>query len=746
MVVTTTTADTAPDDATCKDGAKLFRDDANEIVGCYKSFSRALTWTQAKALCEQATGFAGELAPARSEAEQSFLLGIAPREFWIGANSLEADGIWRWAGLSMAVAFDAAWVNVESRDWNERQNQVIRVVEDRDTGNVTWYYATPNLETFPVVCRKQACGPNEDIVGGICSPNAPTVSSSSGPRAWIAAAVLIPLIVVAAAGIVMYAYKYNPDLYDRIVDAVCCRTCTCAWLDDTGADPHTHVEELMIENEKLRSQLASARASSQWNGNGLELAGNGSRPESRTSMGSFKPASLGLAPGMMMANSNVLNNNNNSNNNAIGSHDDIGGGSLIHSNGAVMSPLSSPRKGSGVASGAAVVPFEKIAEASETSHQQLTAAANSSDANGFNSNTDDNNTVDNNNSNNNNNNSTGHAFATTPGGGVGGTALGPKRSFGDRLKDSRRAPNARIRIRPLNTANTSTSTTGGGGGAVDGTKNNAGSTSGNNSSDNDSSNGTTNASRGVRVPVVRGGLPPRRVPSVAGAVGRIALPNRLPNNRTGNSSGGSGGGGVVLPARTVPSRTRVTAPLPVVTANRGEVVSRSGAHATVDEEKKEKVEDEGKEEEGKGDNDRKQMADEDGQGSRVAVQSQPTSSRKAGSNSGDESGDEGDKKSVEQEQQEEEKEEEDVGGADDEENGSRGGDGDDDDDDGDDDDGGGDGVEEIHLDQPQRRRSSTGIRAKLPNLRKLSAVVTPAPTSDVSSVTPIQTSYGGHWL
>ena len=45
-------AETAPIDATCKDGATLLRDEAAAIVGCYKGFKKKVTWTEARELCE----------------------------------------------------------------------------------------------------------------------------------------------------------------------------------------------------------------------------------------------------------------------------------------------------------------------------------------------------------------------------------------------------------------------------------------------------------------------------------------------------------------------------------------------------------------------------------------------------------------------------------------------------------------------------------------------------------------------
>lgn len=102
-------AETAPTDARCTGGFSLYREDDENIVGCYKYFTTKKTWLEALSICNNPND--GTLAAARTEREHNFLVGLRSDitdRFWNSGTS--RGGTWAFEGSSVAVDRAAAYV------------------------------------------------------------------------------------------------------------------------------------------------------------------------------------------------------------------------------------------------------------------------------------------------------------------------------------------------------------------------------------------------------------------------------------------------------------------------------------------------------------------------------------------------------------------------------------------------------------------------------------------------------------
>eukprot|EP00730_Choanoeca_flexa_P014213 TRINITY_DN6130_c0_g1_i1.p1 TRINITY_DN6130_c0_g1~~TRINITY_DN6130_c0_g1_i1.p1 ORF type:complete len:473 (+),score=100.33 TRINITY_DN6130_c0_g1_i1:64-1482(+) len=240
-------ADFAPKDANCKSGATFFSDQDNGIVGCYRRFGNQLTWRQAQEACRNR--FNGHLAAARSEGEHRLLLSLSRQtQFWIGANSRATDGIWRWDGHDVAVDFTPSWATIQDGNYN---NYPGKVLVGGWSNAYSWNYQTSNVEKYAFICRKDACSPDEDIVEGVCSLDAPSVQPKKEDQSWIAAAVIVPLVVIAA-GSTWYLWKHHNDRYVQVTECLCCR--------HGKRSMSMQMEQLREENSALKRRLSTTSA------------------------------------------------------------------------------------------------------------------------------------------------------------------------------------------------------------------------------------------------------------------------------------------------------------------------------------------------------------------------------------------------------------------------------------------------------------------------------------------------------
>lgn len=149
-------ADTAPDDANCKQGATLYREPVSNIVGCYQFFDALVTWKDASAFCKSTDytyGYSGNLAAARTQGEHDFLKALAGPNirFWNAANSLSSDKIWRWDGYGTAVNFNLPWVTTADGNYQAQTNKVIL---DGRTSPYAWDFLQFNISRNYFICRK----------------------------------------------------------------------------------------------------------------------------------------------------------------------------------------------------------------------------------------------------------------------------------------------------------------------------------------------------------------------------------------------------------------------------------------------------------------------------------------------------------------------------------------------------------------------------------------------------------------
>lgn len=260
--------DAAPADANCKGGATLYKEPASGIVGCYKFFSTpSMTWTQADGYCRNtdcAAGFCGALAAARSQGEHDFLVGLAGSgvRFWIAGNSLASDGIWRWSGYGSTVNFNLPWVTTVDSNYAAYPGMAIL---DGRRSPYAWDYAQANSSAYGYVCRKDACSPTQDILGGICSGAAPSVqTSASSSITWIAAPIILGVVVVGLTVFLVFLWKYKNGTYNRwkkrITRGYSLRISKAGDEQSPAAAQALRIQELTEENQRLRTQLESLLA------------------------------------------------------------------------------------------------------------------------------------------------------------------------------------------------------------------------------------------------------------------------------------------------------------------------------------------------------------------------------------------------------------------------------------------------------------------------------------------------------
>lgn len=258
-------AETAPANANCKEGASFYREPVSGIAGCYKLFATEKTWYDARDYCTNpdcTVGFCGELAAARTQGEHDLLVSLAGPgiRFWIAANSLSVDTLWRWDGYFASVNFNQAWVKLADLSYSTHTNQVILA------GRVSpynWDFALPNSTTDYYICRKSACSPTQDIENGLCSSSAASVAPKPGSNnAWIAAPIVIGALIVLVLILILYVWRFHNDKFLKyrrnIAKTILC--CTSSATNDSvaRADQMRRVSVLTEENERLRQQLRNA--------------------------------------------------------------------------------------------------------------------------------------------------------------------------------------------------------------------------------------------------------------------------------------------------------------------------------------------------------------------------------------------------------------------------------------------------------------------------------------------------------
>lgn len=90
-----------------------------------------------------------------------------------------------------------------------------------------------------------ACGPTQDIVGGICSTQAASVQPVSAKSiTWIAAPIIIGAVIILVGLFIYFLWKYRNPSYRRMKSM---------FKRAPPSDPR--VVDLMEENERLRHQL-----------------------------------------------------------------------------------------------------------------------------------------------------------------------------------------------------------------------------------------------------------------------------------------------------------------------------------------------------------------------------------------------------------------------------------------------------------------------------------------------------------
>lgn len=221
-------------------------------------FDSAVTWRSANTFCQTpncTSGFCGALAAARTQGESDLLNSLAGTgiRYWIAANSLSPDKIWRWEGYSATVNFNQVWITLADLSFSLHTDQVILAGRQAP---YAWDFAISNTSLNYFICRKDACSPNQDIVDGLCSSEAASLRTSSSPSlTWVAAPVVVGVVVLVVALGMLYLYHYRNDKFNifkrRIRESLPLRRAA-------SADALRRVSELKEENDRLRTQLRAS--------------------------------------------------------------------------------------------------------------------------------------------------------------------------------------------------------------------------------------------------------------------------------------------------------------------------------------------------------------------------------------------------------------------------------------------------------------------------------------------------------
>ena len=163
------------------------------------------------------------------------------------------------SGRLQAVDFSQSWVTITDASFNDYPGKVI---VDAWSNSVSWNYQTANAETHPFICRKDgkkggrkeylldiflsvplpshfhpdilaACSPDKDVVNNVCSTTAASVQPDPPSRAWIAAAVLVPLLFLAL--LLFYFWKYQNGRYTQV-------SAEPATISSSTPSSHSHAE------------------------------------------------------------------------------------------------------------------------------------------------------------------------------------------------------------------------------------------------------------------------------------------------------------------------------------------------------------------------------------------------------------------------------------------------------------------------------------------------------------------------
>eukprot|EP00048_Salpingoeca_helianthica_P014731 m.223231 g.223231 ORF g.223231 m.223231 type:complete len:411 (-) comp16208_c0_seq1:48-1280(-) len=265
VLLVTARAEVAPSDANCKEGAAFYQEPVSNIVGCYKVFRWASTWRSARDFCTDcSSGFCGTLAAARTQGEHDFLTGIAGYgiRFWIAANSLSNDKIWRWDGYSLGVNFNQPWVSLADLNYQAHADQVILAGR---IAPYSWDFAYSNVSTYFFACRKDACAPRMDVLDGLCSTDAPSVNRvEPSSIAWIAAPIVLGSLFVLIVLTAVFLYYFHNDKFNTIS-----RRVGSIFKSKPAASTSQRVAELKEENNRLRAQLRASLSGSLADGDSI---------------------------------------------------------------------------------------------------------------------------------------------------------------------------------------------------------------------------------------------------------------------------------------------------------------------------------------------------------------------------------------------------------------------------------------------------------------------------------------------
>jgi len=213
--------------------------------GCYKVFSESLNWTDAKARCEDRSlaGVNGALAAARSQTEQDFLMNIAEEhswglKFWLAGSSVKLPpygGSWAWGPpYYLDVRFrETNWTNgmiVNTlprgvKDAPEYLNDMALLNGHR--GAYAWKISN-TTEEHPFICWKRSCAAGQDMLDGICQPNAYSIlnpaEEEEKDESWIASVVVIA-VILAGLMLLLGLWKFHNPLFVYVIVSVtaCCQ-------------------------------------------------------------------------------------------------------------------------------------------------------------------------------------------------------------------------------------------------------------------------------------------------------------------------------------------------------------------------------------------------------------------------------------------------------------------------------------------------------------------------------------------
>jgi len=214
-------ADFAPYNADCKDGYELFKEAKTGYVGCYKYWHTTKNWDEAKIHCE---GRNGNLAAARSQAEQSFLMELVTKHSWganfyTSGNSKSSTKQWIWGDpYNAAVVFNNPAAQA-AKTWDN--GMIVDTIPRGKTSAASHFADSVVLNGFRAayawkivsgadahsfVCRKDACSPGYDVTDQLCVVHSASASSSED-LAWVAAPVVIVLLI---AGLGAAAFIFKP--------------------------------------------------------------------------------------------------------------------------------------------------------------------------------------------------------------------------------------------------------------------------------------------------------------------------------------------------------------------------------------------------------------------------------------------------------------------------------------------------------------------------------------------------------